>query len=245
MHLKELKRRVRMEDNKVLMMYSGGRDSMLSVCRLVDKGFYVHIGTCANGHIHCIENARNSAEILKSRYPEKIQIDPILDMTPVMYDYLEQVVHLKELGFEMSQCICLCCRFAMLVTEVIWCKNININRIATGDRSIDPYLFRKYEFKQRTVEICKTYGIEFLQPVYDVDTDHERNVSLAKYGFFPKVLEPKCWIGFSPYYIDDHDVHKAVELFDNRLLPKITKDIEGGLKNEESNDFTKDDGCLR
>lgn len=36
-------------ENAVLLMLSGGRDSFLSACRLIEDGWYVHMITYDNG----------------------------------------------------------------------------------------------------------------------------------------------------------------------------------------------------
>ena len=56
------------EDNNVLLMLSGGRDSFLAACRLIEQGFYVHMITYDNGCMSNVEAAGTVAERIIKRY---------------------------------------------------------------------------------------------------------------------------------------------------------------------------------
>ena len=51
-------------DDTVLLMLSGGRDSFLAACRLIEEGWHVHMITYDNGCISNIEQAKTVAELI-------------------------------------------------------------------------------------------------------------------------------------------------------------------------------------
>lgn len=212
---------------EVVLLYSGGRDSMLSAVRLVRDGYNVHIITCQNGHIENIENARYSAQKLEDKYPGRIFVEPMIDITATMYDYLNFFARNKSIGIDLSQCICLSCRSAMLAGAIIYCKQNDVYMIATGDKDVDLYLFNCSKLKEAFTKLLEEFNIEFIHPVEYVCSNHERIVELSKNGIFPKVLEPKYWIGFEPdRSISPGEEDVALEYFYGYIEPAIKKDIK-------------------
>ena len=116
--------------DSIIFLYSGGRDSMLSIKRLIDYKFKdIQILTCQNQHIEDITWARDSANKLCHKYNPKISVLPPINSGPIMYDMMSVFANRRNIDCEMSQIICLCCRASMIVCAVALAKRSSIHTI--------------------------------------------------------------------------------------------------------------------
>lgn len=206
--------------DRVILLFSGGRDSILSVKRLSNMGYKdINLLTCDNGHIENLKYARENTEFIK------ISNASLIQSKPIMYDLLKIFANMRKIDCEMCQIICLCCRASMIVCAIAAAKKMDISTIAVGDRVSDPYIFNTQEIKNIFDDFCNDHDIDLIRPVYDVDSNHDRIVELAEYGIYPKVLEPKCWIGYEPDR-SNNDLHMICDYFNAYMIPIMNKHIE-------------------
>lgn len=112
-----------MSDTKVLQMFSGGRDSLLSVCRLVEQGKQVSLVTFNNGCMHGSQNVKMTAEHLVDRYGKlNVQFLGIYNMAGIWRNFFLPFLNLKpsEVAEKygevtVSQFHCLTCKAGMYV----------------------------------------------------------------------------------------------------------------------------------
>lgn len=103
--------------DNVILLFSGGRDSILSTKRLSYMGYKnINLLTCDNGHIEKVEYARANASITEAR------VLPPINSGPIMYDLLKIFVNMRKIDCEMCQIICLCCRASMIVCAIAMAK---------------------------------------------------------------------------------------------------------------------------
>lgn len=212
----------------VLLLFSGGRDSILSAVRLIKNGYHVRMISFDNGHMQKTKLMRKTADRLVSKFgKECCSYEGIFSIAPILYDFLGEYMRESSIGCQMLHCTCLCCHTAMLLRAVIFCKENNIHYLASGDKEADPYLFNSTEFFQFYVSICRENGIELLRPVRDVSTNFERKIEIAESGIHPKVYEPQCWLGYSTINRLTHaETVKAYEIFSERVMCKVKKRID-------------------
>lgn len=190
-------------DKTVLLMLSGGRDSYLAACRLIDKGYHIKLITYNNGHMSCTENVIPLVEkIIKVFGEERVSFAGIHMIAQNIMPFLKVVLY--ENGKKWSrdypylplyQLICLACHTVMYAHSIAYCKAYDIHYIAEGAREQQKFFVELPEMQKEYRELCQAHGLELLLPVYDLKSDIVRKEELAESGFLPKPCEPQCWLG--------------------------------------------------
>lgn len=213
----------------VIMLFSGGRDSSLGAIRLSKKDYCVKLLFCNHQCIEHYEYANSIALELSRKFDRIDTMNPV-DTTAVLYDLLHIFMTKKVSQCEMSHIMCLCCRSAMIVGALIMAKIFKCNTIATGDLRKDPYLFNDCKLRVAFDDLCLDYGIALTRPVDDIESKHDRIVELAAHGVFPKVKEPKCWMGFDAGEVTADAAEYGLEMFNAYMIPIMRKHYEIGVK---------------
>lgn len=116
---------------EVLLMYSGGLDSILSCIRLVRDGYKVYLIHFDNGASIGTENIQIGAQRLITRFKDKVEFLGIAS-TAGKFVYYREMTDIENLNAEelnnkygkisMSQYRCLLCRMAMYTYTVALAK---------------------------------------------------------------------------------------------------------------------------
>lgn len=194
---------VSQKDKKVLLMLSGGRDSFLSACYLIERGYEVNMVTFYNGHMSCIELVQDVAARLIKRYgEERAKFVGIHSIIGTLYHLYEPFIYKtpKELVGDYpdllpSQIFCLACHTAMYVRAIAYCKHNNISVLAEGARFKQGFFVELPEMVERYSRLADANGIQLELPVYHLQSDWDRKLAMADRGFLPKTYEPQCWLG--------------------------------------------------
>lgn len=221
-----------MEKSKkeIIMIFTGGIDSLYSAVRFSELGYTVDLMIADNGHTEHMNYTLESAEYLANKI-DSIYKCVSVDITVRMYDYLNDVMHTKNLGFETSQLICLCCRAAMIVESVIKCYKNDARYLAMPDESDSHCMFVQPAFIELFHELCRSHTITFMPSIDEYVPVRDRKIELAKRGIYPNVNRSQCWIGFKPENPSDEEINKAKDLFLCYILPKMERDINDVLSN--------------
>lgn len=221
-----------MEEKRVLLMLSGGRDSFLSACRLLeDKKNTVIMVTFDNGCMLQSENAGLSAERIIQKYgKERASYLGVYKIYAVIRDFFWPYMNMKPVdqkhafyGLTPSQFQCLICRTSMYIYSIWIAKRERASYIAEGAREDQKFVIELPGMaKKRYRELVENVGIELLLPVYDLKSDWERDNELMRYGYICKTMEPKCLVGVPIENSIDESVIKGVhQYYDQIILPKI------------------------
>lgn len=224
---------------EVFLLFSGGRDSMLSAARLIADGNVVHLVTFNCGCIKDINNRQHGAGILIEKYNVgdiKAVIDHgIVDICGIWQMLLRSVDNESFTAMQdysamsMSQTHCLVCRTAMVVSAAILCKSSGLSVIAVGDKQGD--LFAAQHTKTYDIHssmLKEMFEIEYIRPVWDVNDTFETKSELMMRGLPTKVIEPQCVLGcpmelssgnVDPHLADDN----CVAIYSKLLYPVIEK----------------------
>lgn len=189
--------------DEVILLFSGGRDSFLSACYLIEKRFKVYMVTFENGaglQAYNVEHAtrriikrygKNNAEFLGIHCIAGIWREfflPYFNMKPseVINEYGELTI---------SQFHCLTCRSSMYIWSIIKAQQMRIGNVADGARKHEGFAIQQPTMISRFKELFSEYSMKLLLPVYDLDSDWKRKNLLLLKGFVPKTLEPQCLVG--------------------------------------------------
>ena len=190
-------------EKNVLLMLSGGRDSFLSACQLIDSGYCIKLITYNNGSMSCTENVTILVErIIKIFGEQRVSFAGIhmiaQNIRPLLLSilYNDPIRWCRDYPYlTLHQLTCLACHTAMYVHSIAYCKAFNISYIAEGAREQQKFFVELPEMINAYKELCRDRGLELLLPVYDLASDRKRKEDLAEWGFLPKTYEPQCWVG--------------------------------------------------
>lgn len=218
----------------VLVMLSGGRDSFLATCRLIEQGNHVHMVTYDNG---CMSNTKAATQvakrIIKKYGTSRASFIGIYSVTTYLYRLQE--AYLYKTTSESSkrypdlipaQLPCLACRTGMYLEAIVYCKTHNIQCIAEGARKVQKFIVELPEMIEKYKILVQKNEIDLILPVYELSDDWERKLELADRGYIPKTLEPQCWLGCPMRQeLSPSEIMSLVSYYDNEIEPKLQKII--------------------
>ena len=221
---------------QVILLFSGGRDSFLAGCYLIEAGFKVFMITFENGIGLAGHNAEHGARRIIKRFgKDRAEFLGVHNIAGIWREFflpyfnmaLSEIV--REYGeLTISQFHCLTCRSAMYIWSVIRARQMGIRFIADGARKNQGFVIELPSMIKRFRDFFAEYSIELLLPIWDLASDWERKNLLLLRGFVPKTLEPQCLIG-APLpggKIPNEEIQNAVgNYFDKVVLPRARKII--------------------
>ncbi len=227
-------------NNEIILLFSGGRDSFLSSCYLIENGFKVYMVTFENGAGLQSYNAEHGAKRIIKRYgADRSRFLGVQCIAGIWREFFLPYFNMKpseiikEYGeITISQFHCLTCRSSMYIWTILKAKEMNIEKIADGARKDQGFVIESPGMISKFRKFLSEYSISLLLPVYELDSNWRRKNLLLLKGFVPKTLEPQCLVGVplpggKP---PDEDVQKAViKFFDKVILPRSRKIIKSQM----------------
>lgn len=190
---------------EVILMYSGGLDSILSCIRLVRDGYKVYLINFDNGSSIGSENIQKGAERLINRFKNDVEFLGIASTASYFLHY-RNVANIENLNakelFEkcgkisISQYRCLLCRMAMYTYSIALARKMGISFIAEGARKSQLFAIEQDELLNEFRDLCKKFNIELLTPVLDVVDDYEKENEIYMWDQNLGACESKCLLGF-------------------------------------------------
>jgi len=227
-----------MKKVNIIMMLSGGRDSFLSACRLLesDSRYRLKTVTYDNGCSYCSRNAKKVSDRLARKYKRngksRVKYLGVYKITSVIRDFFFPYFNMKPTeqaerfsGMTPSQFHCLICRTSMYIYS-IWLAMLNgAAFIAEGGRKSQGFVVELPGMsKERYPALVESAGFKLLLPVYDLSDDWERDNELLARGFLCKSKEPKCLLGYPlADSVDDSVIEGVHAYYDEIILPLICK----------------------
>lgn len=216
---------------KVLVLYSGGKDSILSTMLLIEKGyevFLVHfdnsleIGSC---------NVKNGFKRLEKKYGnDKVKYIGIKKIDGIFRELIREFYNLKfgEItkrfgNISISQFNCLSCRLSMYIEAIIICKQLGIDYVADGARNSQLFAIEQDQMLNLFISLFKEYNIDLLLPVKDLKDDFQEKNEFLIRGIIPKVREAQCLIGMplDTEFMDEDILNAVVKTYQLLLFPKV------------------------
>ena len=240
-------------DKSVLLMLSGGRDSFLAACRLLeDPETYdkVYMVTYDNGCMCEVDRVKTVADRIIARYgADRAKYLGVFSTAGIAREFFHPYFNMKPAeqqkrfkGMTPSQFHCLVCRTAMYIYSIWLCKIKGIHYIAEGGRRSQDFVIEQEGMAlERYPELVKSVGMKLLLPVYDMgkdwtpdddfNADWSRDYELMMRDYRSKCDEAKCFIGVPINGSINKSVIAGVHAYyDEVMLPRIQK--RGLLENE-------------
>ena len=225
----------RKEREQALVMLSGGRDSFLSVCLMIEKGYRVHMITYDNGSMAGTEHVTDLASRITDKFKEERTCYAGIELIAQdIKPFLKRMLYAEtiELCRDYPQLLyyqvnCLACHTAMYLHSIAYCLANDIKVMAEGAREQQKFFVELPEMVERYKKLCEKYEIELILPVYDLDSDIVRKEKLARYGFLPKTYEPQCWVGCPmEEELSVEQKKSLLRYFDNEIMPITDRMIQ-------------------
>lgn len=232
-----------MDEKIVILMLSGGRDSFISACRLLDsdENYVVKMVTYDNGcSVHSYDASEVAKRIISKYGEERASYLGVYSVAGIMREFFFPYYNMKPedqmktfKGLTPSQFHCLICRTSMYIASIWLAWHEGAEYIAEGGRKDQEFVIELPGMAQeRFYKLTESAGIHQLLPVYEMSNDWERDNELIQRGFVSKSLEPKCLIGCPVCgSIDDEVIEGVHAYYDEIILKQIE---ERGLLTQEA-----------
>ncbi len=215
---------------KVLQLFSGGKDSFLSTCKLAEQGYTVLLITYKNGCSLCIQNTKHEVERLIKKYGEKVHFLGYYPTVGIWREFFLPFLNLKPSEIKekygeitYSQFNCLTCRTTMYLYSIVFCNYLGIKKISDGARPSQGFVVELPSMLERYEKLLSKYEIELLLPVQYIDSDWTVKNELLLRGIVPKTLELQCLIGVplpNGKKPDEDIIQGTLKFFDEEMYPK-------------------------
>lgn len=229
------------DKERAIVLLSGGRDSFLGSCILIEEGYKIYMVTFENGAGLQAHNAEHAAKRIIEKYgTDKAEFLGVQCIASFWREFFLPYYNMKpseiirEFGeLTISQFHCLSCRMSMYIWSIIKAKQTNIKYIAEGARKDQGFVVELPIFMEKLRNFLNEYDVSLLLPVYELDSNYKMKNELLIRGFVPKTLEPQCLIGvpLPEGKTPDEDIQKAaIKYLDKIIIPRARQLIEENLK---------------
>lgn len=230
-------------DTKILLMLSGGRDSFLSACRLLERspGYHLLMVTYDNGCSIGSHKAKEVADRIIAKYgSDRVDFLGIFHISSLMREFFFPYFNMKPIeqaeqfsGLTPSQFHCLICRTSMYLYSIWLAQKHGASSIAEGGRRDQEFVIELPGMaKQRFVELAKSANLGLELPVYELNNNWQRDNELLARKYICKSFEPKCLIGVPVNGSIDQSVIDGVHLYYDKVILPLIK--ERHLLDEET-----------
>lgn len=229
---------------KVLVLFSGGKDSLLSAIKLIEQGYKVVLVHYDNMMSLGNESVQIGYKRLKEKYSENmVEYLGIKNISAFFRIFIKEIYssHIKDIenkygNLTISEFNCFACRLSMYVASIIICLKYNIKYVADGARTDQLFAIEQNEMLDIFKKLFKKYNIELLLPLKDFNDNFQEKNELLIRGFIPKVNESACLLGLPLNKKDKVTIQSLINIYNDTFF-KIVEEL---IKNYQSLDFTGD-----
>lgn len=231
---------------KVLVLFSGGKDSLLATVRYLDSGYQVYLITYENSCCIGGNNVFNTTNRLIKKYgKDKVRVLGNKNITAIFrnfiypfYNYKANYVCEKFGPISISQFNCLACRLAMYVSSIIISRQLKIKLVIDGARICQLFVIEQEKLLACFQSLFLYYDLNIEYPLKDLNDDWELKNELLIRGIIPKTVEPQCLLGCPLCKEDiDDDIVNAVYNVYNEYLKENAMDV---IRKYENIDISED-----
>lgn len=232
---------------EVLILFSGGKDSLLSALRYLDNNYKVYLVTYDNCYSLGTNNVKTTVNRLIKKYGNnRVEFIGKKDISAIFRNFIVPFYNYKfdyivnNYGpVSISQFNCLACRMSMYIASIIICKQKNIKVVVDGARICQLFVIEQEVMLKKFISFFKKYNIKIDYPVKNIDNDWELKNELLIRGLIPKTKELQCLLGcpVSKEEIDNQLIDSICNVYEKYLKDKAIKVINDYININISEDF--------
>ncbi len=212
---------------KKLVLFSGGKDSLLCATRCLDNEDEVYLINYTNGYSIGDRNVLNTAKRLRKKYGEKVIILGGKSISPIFRSFIIDIYNMgvdnisKTYGnISISQFNCLACRLAMYVASIIICRKLGISEVIDGARKCQKFAIEQEVFLEEFNLLFNEYQLNISYPLKDLVSDFDLKNELLMRGILPKTSEGQCLLGLPTREVLVEEIQGLCQLYRKHLLVK-------------------------
>lgn len=173
----------------IAILFSGGRDSSLCVCLLASAGYRVHLLSFDDGIGIGSELSNYRYEELRGRFPDRINPRVRIPIFGLFRKIAIQTIEDDFARYEKNL-ILLGSKLAMHAAATVYCLQHGISQLADGsNRYQSMYAEQTPEAITELKAFAAKYRIEFLNPIWNYESELAVKYDLMEYGISTKSLE--------------------------------------------------------
>lgn len=228
------------KSDNFLQLFSGGRDSFLSACKLLEnKTSTVYLISYDNGcHLHSDQVSHGVDRLVDYYKMDRVHYLGLHDISGVRRNFFLPFFNLtpseikdKYGEITYSQFNCLICRVSMYLHSIVICQQFDIPCVSDGARRSQGFAIEQDLMLGRFQRLFHDHGIQMVFPVLDITSEWEIKNELLMHGVVPKVFEPQCLLGVPlDKKLSDDTLDGIAAFYDAEILPKSEAIIES-IKN--------------
>ena len=224
-----------MEEKQALILFSGGLDSLLTSCKMIEDRYQVTLVHYDNGSSSGCEYVKKTAERLIERYGEDkvkfwgygLTVGYFKALRDEIYSLELQEIVQKYPYFNLPQFTCLACRSAMYIYTILLCKKLNIKVVAEGARKSQLFAIEQTNMLEQYRNLLNAFGIELATPLLNLESNYDRTLELLIRGINPTVIEPQCHFGVPMKKpLSPEEELEVSHIYQEELKPKCLKLIK-------------------
>ncbi|MCJ7631405.1 hypothetical protein MUP77_03245 [Candidatus Bathyarchaeota archaeon] len=191
------------KEKTCLLMFSGGYDTLLAPCYLVENGYRVVLVTYNNGVEINLKAAEENAKRLMTLYGNKITFKGAKSIIGIWRELFLLPYLLGREKFEYNlvpmEMMCLSCRTSMYIRSIADCHLSGIRYIAEGARESQKYPEQQSLVMEVFKKLCKSNSVKLILPVYEIEGKEKVKEELMMRNIVPKTTEPYCTFAMPLY----------------------------------------------
>lgn len=225
--------------SRILVMFSGGKDSFVTACRLVADGDYVGLISFNNGSVMAEQNFAHGAARLVNRFGEdRIHFEGVYNTAAILMSlkkwYVDQthetlVAHVPDVS--PTQMTCFHCQTAMWIAAIAYAKSKDFDIICTGYRDTDEFCTGTEAYLDLVRNLADSQDILIDVPVWHHESSTmswnvARDTEMSRRRFIPSVYEPKCILGMPSAPLTRAAQSSLMQYYENILSGLVKEEIE-------------------
>ncbi len=217
-----------------LILFSGGKDSLLSAILLIEQGYKIKLVHYDNMCTVGCSNIKNGYKRLVKKYgSDKVEYLGVKNISCffrkficVMYNMQIDEIKEKYGNISISQLNCLSCRLSMYIASILICKKYNIKYVADGARNSQLFAIEQDKMLDLFKDLFNQYNIDLLLPVKNITDDFDEKNQLLLRGIIPKVKESQCLLGMPLLNnkVDEESLETCTKIY-KKLFEHMAQDM--------------------
>lgn len=217
-----------------VVLCSGGSDSTLALCEMVNSGYKVCPLICDGGCLSGVEWAKQRIDEVRNVFGTNIVLPTLTQFTGGAFRDLRYTVFNKTLSeisvkyghIKPGHAICMMCHSIMVASAVGIARAYGWRDVVDGTRKSEKYIMSSEDMTDRYKKFAVCHKTNLCLPVYDIS---DVTLALSYYGISVQYAEPQCWVSHPPKDLTPEATKELLQLFDIKTLKymhTVTKQVK-------------------